>query len=65
MTNLIFGKALHIRGAAATRRSTPLRYARRDKTTIVTELINKSDQDNGVKHEADYSCQRMPNQERA
>lgn len=35
--NRTLGNRAHTRGAVATRRSMPLRYARRDITTIVTE----------------------------
>lgn len=35
-TKLTFGNKAQIRGAVATRRSMPLRYARRERTTIVT-----------------------------
>ena len=34
--NFTLGNAAQIRGAVATRRSMPLRYARRERTTIVT-----------------------------
>ena len=35
---LTFGKAAHMRGAVATRRSMPLRYAKREMTTMLTVL---------------------------
>lgn len=39
MMNRTLGNAAQIRGAVATRRSIPLRYASRERTTMVTVII--------------------------